>query len=92
MYSLVAEKRVEEIFSKLAKRDKAKMEAIAKKIDQIREDPSRFKPLHPPMKNLRRVHFDPFVLVYSVDERKKQVTLWDYDHHDKVYRKKYSTA
>ncbi len=42
--------------------------AVRKKLGEILEDPERFKPLHPPMQGLRRVHImKSFVLTYSID-------------------------
>jgi mRNA-degrading endonuclease RelE of RelBE toxin-antitoxin system len=39
------------------------------------------------MQNLRRVHVGKsFVLVYSIDEERKLVTIEDYAHHDEVYQ------
>ncbi len=85
MYALAVREGVDRKFSKLAKRDRAQLEAIHKKVRQILDDPHRFKPLRVPMQNMRRVHVGPFVLVYEVDEGSKTVTLLDYEHHDKVY-------
>jgi len=37
--------------------------------------------------NKRRVHVGgPFVLVYEVNEKEKIVTLFDFDHHDNIYK------
>ena len=84
MYSLEIKRSADKAFSKL---DKSILEIINRKINQILEDPSRFKPLRKPLQNKRRVHIGKsFVLVYSVDERAKAVIIWDYDHHDKVYK------
>ncbi len=59
---------------------------IDKKVKEILKDPYRFKPLKKPMQNKRRVHVGgPFVLIYEVNEKKKIVTLVDFDHHDKIY-------
>ena len=83
MYSLEIKKGVDGIFSRL---DRGVLEALDKKIAQILESPHRFKPLRKPLHGLRRVHVDgSFVLVYSVDEDRKVVTIWDYAHHDRVY-------
>jgi mRNA-degrading endonuclease RelE of RelBE toxin-antitoxin system len=38
---------------------------------------------------MRRVHIDKsFVLVFSIDETEKTVIIEDYDHHDKIYKKR----
>ncbi|MFA4957929.1 MAG: type II toxin-antitoxin system mRNA interferase toxin, RelE/StbE family [Candidatus Methanoperedens sp.] len=86
MYSLEVRKSVDEIFSKLAKKNPKQMQIIEKKIKQICEMPSHFKPLRAPMQHLRRVQIDKsFVLTYSIDEQNKVVIIEDYDHHDKIY-------
>ncbi|VVB94209.1 ParE toxin of type II toxin-antitoxin system, parDE [uncultured archaeon] len=86
MYSLEVRETVDKIFSKLAKKNPKQMRIIEKKINQICEKPSHFKPLRAPMQHLRRVHVDKsFVLTYSVNEENKIVIIEDYDHHDKIY-------
>ena len=86
-YSLETRKHVERTFEKIAKKDQMQEKAVKRKIMQILEEPYRFKPLRKPMHGLRRVHaFGPFVLVYSINEKQKIVTIEDYDHHDNIYR------
>ena len=88
MYNLEVRNSVEEIFSKLVRKNPKQLEIINKKISQIRENPHRFKPLHFPLAGMRRVHIDKsFVLTYQIDEKTKTVIVEDYDHHDKIYRK-----
>ncbi|NYZ78546.1 type II toxin-antitoxin system mRNA interferase toxin, RelE/StbE family [Candidatus Micrarchaeota archaeon] len=72
-------------FKKLAKKDKVAFEAVAKKVEQILENPHQFKPLRFPMQGLRRVQIGSFVLTYKIEEASKTVVLLDYEHHDKVY-------
>jgi len=84
-YNLGISNHADRIFRKLAKKDKVQLEAINKKIKMILENPGHFKPLKGDMKGSRRVHFDPFVLVYEIDEGTKTVRILDYGHHDKVY-------
>ena len=88
MYALEAREHVDRIFEKLAKRDRNQMEVIAKKIEEILEDPHRFKPMRFPLGGMRSVHFGNFVLLFSIDEQRKTVVLEDYEHHDRVYRAK----
>lgn len=88
MYNLEVRKSVEENFSKLAKKGPKQLEIINKKIEQILENPHRFKPLHFPLAGMRRVHVDKsFVLIYSINEQTNTVVLEEYDHHDKIYKK-----
>lgn len=86
MYSLSTKPKLDRIFLKLSKKNPKQMVIIAKKIEQILENPLHYKPLRGDMHGSRRVHIDKsFVLTYEVDEINKIVTLLDYDHHDKVY-------
>lgn len=86
MYNVYNRLIVDEKFKKLAKKNPKQLEIITKKLQQILEDPYRFKPLSNVMKGTRRVHIDKsFVLVYSIDENTKTVILEDYNHHDNIY-------
>ena len=87
MYKIINSPKIDLIFKKLAKKNPNQLEKISKKLEEIIENPQRFKPLSNIMKRLRRVHFGSFVLVYSIDEENKVVKLEDYDHHDNIYRK-----
>jgi len=87
-YELKRKEHLDKIFKKIGKRDPEQLDAINKKVKQILEDPYRFKPLGAMLKNKRRVHiYKSFVLVYEIHESEKTVELWDYDHHDKIYKK-----
>jgi mRNA-degrading endonuclease RelE of RelBE toxin-antitoxin system len=78
MYTLEIREHVDKIFNKLTKKDPKQMEAIAKKLKEILENPHRFKPLHFPLAGKRRVHFGSYVLIFSIDEQRKTVILEDY--------------
>jgi mRNA-degrading endonuclease RelE of RelBE toxin-antitoxin system len=88
MYALETREHVDSSFRKIARRNPDQMEIIGKKVQEILEDPHRFKPMHFPLTGMRRVHFGSFVLLYSIDEQRKTVVLEDYEHHDKVYRER----
>ncbi len=86
MYNLKIRAELDSKFEKLAKKNKKQLEIILNKADEIIQDPHRYKNLRAPMNHLKRVHIDKhFVLVFSVDEDAKIVTLEDYDHHDNIY-------
>tara|TARA_Y100000310_G_C20703745_1_gene832636 strand:+ start:15680 stop:15940 length:261 start_codon:yes stop_codon:yes gene_type:complete len=86
MFSLEIKPHLDKIFYKLSKKNPKQLEIITKKIAQILENPSHFKPLRGDMYGARRVHIDKsFVLTYDIDKHRKIVTILDYDHHDKVY-------
>jgi mRNA-degrading endonuclease RelE of RelBE toxin-antitoxin system len=86
MYSLEVREHVDRAFRKLAKRNSKQMDAIARKIEEILQDPFEFKPMHFPLAGIRRVHFGSYVLLFSIDEQRRTVVIEDYEHHDKVYR------
>lgn len=86
MYELEIRESLDVVFKKLSKKDKVSFEYLKKKIQEIRENPYHFKPLRNPMQNFRRVHIGNFVLVYSIDEKRKTVILERYKHHDEVYQ------
>jgi YafQ family addiction module toxin component len=86
MYNLIIREELDSKFEKLAKNNKKQLEIILNKADEILENPHRYKNLKAPMNHFRRVHIDKhFVLIFSVDEESKTVTLEDYDHHDNIY-------
>lgn len=86
MYTLKIRAELDNKFEKLSKKNRKQLEMVLDKANEIIENPHRFKNLRAPMNHLRRVHIDKhFVLVFSVDEESKTVTLEDYDHHDNIY-------
>ena len=87
MYSLSIKESLDKKFKKLSKKDKELLKAINRKVDDILANPYRFKPLRKPLQNKRRVHVvGSFVLIYTIDEIKRIVTLLDFDHHDNIYK------
>jgi len=87
MYRLLLRRSVERTFHKLAKRDPRQLGVIRSKLEEVLDNPHRFKNLRAPLQHLRRVHIESFVLVYSIDEGRKAVVVEDYDHHDRIYKR-----
>lgn len=86
MFDLVLRQSVEKKFKKLTKKDPKKLILIGKKIDEIIQDPHRYKNLRTPLNHLKRVHIDKsFVLIFSVDDNARLVIIEEYEHHDNVY-------
>lgn len=86
MYRIKISPKLDEIIQKLERKNRKQVEIILKKAGEIAENPHRYKNLRAPLNKLKRVHVDKhFVLVFSVDEKSKSVTLEDYDHHDNIY-------
>ena len=75
--------------SKLGVKAPKQAELIAKKTEEIIKNPHRYKNLRYPLNNWKRVKIDKhFILTFSIDEKQKVVILEDYDHHDKIYKRK----
>jgi mRNA-degrading endonuclease RelE of RelBE toxin-antitoxin system len=73
--------------AKLKKRDLKQYLMVRSKMDWILANPEhRYKFLSEDMKGVNRVHLGHFVLAFSIDHLKKQVSFEDYDHHDKIYK------
>jgi YafQ family addiction module toxin component len=86
VYSLEVVEKVDRIFKKLRKKDLTQFEALSMKVNEVLENPQRFKPLRSPMQHMRRVHVGSFVLIYDIDETRKVVTIRRYEHHNSVYK------
>jgi YafQ family addiction module toxin component len=87
MYSLAVREELDKKLLKLSKKNKKQVKSILKKASEIVLNPNHYKNLRSPLQHLKRVHVDrSFVLVFSVDESRKIVTLEDFDHHDKIYK------
>jgi|TARA_B100001971_G_C17665639_1_gene274985 YafQ family addiction module toxin component len=88
MYSLQIDEGLMKKLDKLRKKNRKQVEIILKKADEVVKDPHRYKNLRAPLNMWNRVHIDKhFVLVYSVDDSRKVVTLEDYNHHDVIYNR-----
>ena len=87
MYKLAIKESLDKKFTRLQKKDKEMLRLINRKVQDILVDPYRFKPLKKPLQNKRRVHVGgSFVLIYEINEKEKIVTIFDFDHHDNIYK------
>jgi len=86
MYKIFIREDIEKILKKLFKKDKISALYISKKVEEIKENPYKFKPLRKPLQGFWRVHIGHYVLIYSIDEKNKIITIEKYEHHDKVYK------
>ena len=85
-YNLKVREHVDNLFMKMGKRERHSLEIIYKKLREVCENPTKFKPLGAPMQGLRRVHvLKSFVIAYSIDESTHTIWIEDFDHHDNVY-------
>ena len=86
-YEIEVRDHLYKIFKKMEKKERQKLEIINRKIKGIKEDPTRYKQLKAPMQHLRRVHIaGSFVLIFSIDEKRKTVILEEFAHHDEAYK------
>ena len=87
MYKLAIKENLDRKFKKLKKKDRELLVLIDRKVQEILDNPYRFKPLRKPLQNKRRVHVGgSFVLIYEINKDEKIVTLFDLDHHDNIYK------
>jgi YafQ family addiction module toxin component len=78
-YADVFEKQLKKIKGK----DPVLFERLSKKMLEVALQPEHYKPLRGDLAGARRVHIDPFVLVYEIDA---DTVIFHYvKHHDKAY-------
>jgi len=94
MFSFNLTDELKSIIEKLSKKDRKRAKIITKKIEQIinSDDASiqHYKNLRYDLKEFKSVHVDSsFVLIFKVDMQKNFILFVDFDHHDRIYKKKY---
>lgn len=88
-YRLLIDEDLKARLKKISKKNRSLYDAVLNKIEEILDNPNRFKPLRYDLKGLKRVHLEKsFVLVFEVDEANMAVKLLDLQHHDEIYRRK----
>jgi YafQ family addiction module toxin component len=78
-----------EIFKKDFKKirsDHILQKRFQNKINEIVQNPFRYKSLRNVLKNLRRVHIGNFVLIFEVSEDERKIILHSLKHHDRAYK------
>lgn len=73
----------EKQLKKFKKKDKALFERLTKKIKEIKQSPTHYKPLRNVLKGTRRAHLDPFIILFDVEE--DLITFHYVKHHDDAY-------
>lgn len=84
---------LEEILTKLYKKDKKIYEALLKKIEEVasrdNETIDFYKNTRHDLKEFKRVHVaKSFVLLFKVFKDKKFILFDRFGHHDDIYKKK----
>jgi YafQ family addiction module toxin component len=89
MYHAFISAHLQKIIVRLEKKDAQLHEQLLQKINEIvhAETLDHYKNLRHIMKDQKRVHIGPFVLVFHSDEKTKTVYFDDFDHHDSIYKK-----
>ncbi len=85
-YMVIADPSLQKRLRKLFKKDRNTYEHLKKKLRYLGHNPEIGKPLRNVLKNRRRIHIGPFVLVYKIDSSSKVITLLEFDHHDRAYK------
>ncbi len=85
LYSFEIKPELAKKLKRLQKKNPLLFTRIQKKIFEIVEHPTHYKPLKYGMKSIRRVHFDPFVLTFTINEEEHHVEFLDFAHHDEIY-------
>ena len=87
MYEYDIEDGLKRTLGKLYKKNMHTYERIMNKMQDILEEPNRYKHLRHDKKGECRVHIGSYVLTFEINENKRLVVFLDYDHHDKIYKR-----
>lgn len=92
-YNYKTSKHLDRILEKLSKKDKNLYEQLIKKINEIINsyDIEHYKNLRNELKEFKSVHINPFVLVFRFIKNQNIILFVDFDHHDKIYMKRFET-
>lgn len=85
-YQLIISKEARRALEKLKKKDVTLFSRVEQIIEKILENPELGKPLRYTFKNNRRIRVGSFVLLYEI--LRDVVRLVDFNHHDKIYKKR----
>jgi len=90
MYNYKTSKNLDRIILKLLKKDKKLFEQVLKKIEEVISgyEVENYKNLKYDLKEFKRVHVGSFVLVFRYDKKQNLIYFTDFEHHDKIYKKK----
>jgi len=91
MFNYKTSKNLDKILLKLSKKDKKLYEQIIKKIYEISNSSNieHYKNLRYDLKEFKRAHIGKFVLVFRFDKEEGLIYFTDFDHHDKIYLKRF---
>ena len=78
--------RVDKIFQHIAKTNISLHEQIERQLEKLICGPYLGKPLRHDLKHQRRLHVGSFVVIYEI--MGNEIHVLDFDHHDRIYKKK----
>lgn len=89
MYNFEISENLENILSKLSKKDKTLYEQVIKKINEIvnSDNIDHYKNLKYNLKDSKRVHIGHFVLIFQFNKIINKILFDDFDHHDNIYKR-----
>jgi len=78
---------LQKTLNKISKKDKITYEQVLKKIEEVitSDDVEHYKNLRHDLKDRKRVHIGPFVLVFQCIKEENKIVFLDFDHHDNIY-------
>ena len=90
MYQYKIQPHLQEIMTKLLKKDPKTRERIIKKIEEIiNSDVEHYKNLRHDLKDFKRVQIGEKVLIFKFEKNQNSILFEDFDHHDKIYKKRF---
>jgi len=91
MHNYEIHPNLQKIMTKLFKKDPLTRERIIKKIEEVINsyNVEHYKNLRHDLKELKRIHIREKVLVFKFDKKHNLIIFLDFDHHDKIYLKKF---
>ena len=91
MHEFEIEEKLHKVLKKLSKKDKNLYERVWKKITEIINsyDVEHYKNLRHDLKEFKRVQIGEKVLVFKFDKTNNKILFFDFDHHDKIYVKRF---
>lgn len=85
-WELEVSSEFERDYRKLCSRNAAFKRAVDAKVNQLRDNPLHYKPLHAPLQGVRRVHVGgSFVLLFEPFIAHNTIRLLRLAHHDEAY-------
>ena len=90
MYRYKIQPNLKKILKKLFRKDNLTRERILSKIHEIisSENVEHYKNLRHDLKDFKRVQIGEKVLVFKFDKSNNLISFEDFDHHDKIYRRR----